>query len=286
MERPSVSNTKDKPNLYDGEKILLTGIDRALLHAQQTAQRLSIQRDEMVTQAASKERARANYLSALRKLADKRRRKCLATKAFTVPSSKRSQQQNQLVGSSKVRWSEPKPITSSNTTLRMNTTCNKTPRIYPPATKVFPASPQMAFKASKKSKNAGKQYTPREHQRSEMDFDGNSIPSMGGSSLDFKIAQMPIGDEELIEPKAGSSTSQLQMPQGKALDLVKNTIDPLFKHSPVEVDGLMSDVLRCESKKTKGKKKTNVDHSPRKSKRAAAIAGAVYTEEFPSDVDV
>ena len=89
----------------------------------------------------------------------------------------------------------------------------------------------------------------------------------------------------MIEPKAGS-TSLLQMPKRKAPDLVKNTIDTLFKDSPVEGDGLMSDVLKCKSKKTKGKKKTHVDHSPRKSERSAAIAGAVYTEEFPSDVDV
>ena len=76
------------------EKILLTAIDRALLHAKLTAQRLSIQRDEMVTQAASKERARANYLSALRKLADK--------KSFLPPNHSRYRPLNDA--SNRTNW--------------------------------------------------------------------------------------------------------------------------------------------------------------------------------------
>ena len=136
LERPSGSNPKDKPKLFDGEKILLNAIDRALLHAKQTDKKLSAQRDEILRKATSKERARNNYLTALRILAEKRRKKCVISKPPTVPSPKRSLRQNQHVSSSMSRW--PEPISNNSLTTA--------PRIYTPATKLFPAWSKVATK--------------------------------------------------------------------------------------------------------------------------------------------
>ena len=72
MERPSCSNTKDVPRLFDGEKVLLTGIDRALLHAKNTAAIINAQRKDVLATVKSAERSHANYVTVLQRLAKAR----------------------------------------------------------------------------------------------------------------------------------------------------------------------------------------------------------------------
>ena len=72
MERPSCSNTKNVPRLFDGEKVLLTGIDRALLHAKNTAAVINAQRKDVIATVKSAERSLANYVTALQRLAKAR----------------------------------------------------------------------------------------------------------------------------------------------------------------------------------------------------------------------
>ena len=73
VERPSALNTKDSPTLYDGEKILLAAIDRVLVNSKGSAEKLSGQRDELMASVKSSERCRVSYLSALQKLAFKKK---------------------------------------------------------------------------------------------------------------------------------------------------------------------------------------------------------------------
>ena len=74
VERPSALNTKDIPRLYDGEKVLLAAIDRVLANSKGSAEKLSGQRDELMASVKSSERCRVSYLSALQKLAFKKRK--------------------------------------------------------------------------------------------------------------------------------------------------------------------------------------------------------------------
>ena len=75
VERPTTSNAREKPKLFDGEKVLLNAIDRALLHSKQASDTLTIQRNKIVSEVELRERSRTNYSAALRKLAIKKRSK-------------------------------------------------------------------------------------------------------------------------------------------------------------------------------------------------------------------
>ena len=132
VERPTTSNAREKPKLYDGEKVLLNAIDRALLHSKQASDTLTTQRNKIISEVKSRERSRTNYLAALRKLASKKKCKMISKQKQTSLSSNKIK-----VDSHHVR---DKSIVPS-------TPC------YPPAARSFPASPKPV---ARPTSNAGK----------------------------------------------------------------------------------------------------------------------------------
>ena len=99
MERPSCSNTKDVPRLFDGELVLLTGIDRAVFHPKNTAAIIYAQPKDVLATVKSAERSHANDFTALQRLAKLRNcNRPTATSKFSG-SSKRPQENTNIVGS-------------------------------------------------------------------------------------------------------------------------------------------------------------------------------------------
>ena len=331
MERPSCSNTKDVPRLFDGEKVLLTGIDRALLHAKNTAAIINAQRKDVLATVKSAERSHANYVTALQRLAKARNcNRPSATPKFSG-SSKRLQKNTNIVGSC-YRDLLPRKLSSMKTR-------TSSIQVYPPATKTFAASPSSAprfpitssnlssvlptssfqctsaqptrairhginanpkttanpencQKSGKKSKKEKQRAAPSVSSSKTVDM--SSIPSMTGSSLDEIIANFPIEDDQteqfmIDSDKFPLPSANMKSPNAK-ISLKEETVDSIFGDSlpEVDIDSVAPGKQRSESGSQKmtmnrGNKQTMAIASTRKSKRAVALAGAVYNEEFPSD---
>ena len=122
----------------------------------------------------------------------------------------------------------------------------------------------------------------------------SSIPSMTGSSLDEIIANFPIEDDQteqfmIDSDKFPLPSANMKSPNAK-ISLKEETVDSIFGDSlpEVDIDSVAPGKQRSESgfqKMTMNRenKQTMAIASTRKSKRAVALAGAVYNEEFPSD---
>ena len=255
MERPSCSNTNDVPLLFDGEKSLLTGLDRALLHVKNTAAIKNAQHKDVLATVKSAERSHANYVTALQRLAKSRNcNRPTVTPKFSG-SSKRLQKNTNIVGS---RDLPPRNLSSMKTR-------TSSIQVYPPATKTFAASsssaprfpisssnissvlptsslqwssaqptgairhginanpkitanPENCQKLGKKSKKEKQRAASRVSSSETVDI--SSIPSMTGSSLDEIIANFPIEDNQ-TEPfmidsdKFPVSSANMKSPNAK-----------------------------------------------------------------------
>ena len=338
-QRPSCTN-KVVPRLYDGEKILLAAIDKVLLHAKKAAGKISKERNDLLATVQSTERSRANYVSALKKLANARNIHRVSSRQHNLRMPTKSMQKLRNNGAS----SNELPAKKLS-----NTTHTVSPRVlYPPAKKSFSASPRLstsAFHASNAqflsaqssegnckdinhmqrvftnpptSKiSAGKKVKRMKQlqvmKRTEIS-DTKSMLSLGGSSLDDVIANLPIDEptQSLDRKSEETSTSCSFAESRKAtFSLREDSIDDIFKASPT--NGNVESIAPADrqsltannvgpialgqkipnsgsganiSKKNKQQIHAAEKTSTRKSKRPAALAGAVYKEEFASDDDL
>ena len=136
--------------------------------------------------------------------------------------------------------------------------------------------------------------------------DTQSFGSLGGSSLDNEIANMPVAEDyhcDLLnkEPpmKVSASFSAL-MSQGTSKSTLKELDDVIAEEFPPVMDAIpiskvpipsqnCPEVIQKQKKTGKEKKvqktpQAKPENTPmRKSNRAVVAVGAVYAEEFPSD---
>ena len=306
-QRPSCTN-KVVPRLYDGEKTLLSAIDKVLLHAKKAAGKFSKERNDLPA---------------------------------TVQSTTKSMQKLRNNGAS----SNELPAKKLS-----NTTHTVSPRVlYPPAMKSFSASPRLSTSAfhasnaqflsaqssegnckdinhiqrvitnpSRPKISAGKKVKRMKQlqvlKRTEIS-DTKSMLSLGGSSLDDVIANLPIEDEptQSLDRKSEEPSTSCSFAESRkaTFSLREDSIDDIFKSSPTNVTLnrlllLTENLLTANkvgpialgqkiptsgsganvSKKNKQQIHAVEKTSTRKSKRSAALAGAVYKEEFASDDDL
>ena len=79
LERPTAQRTKDCPALYDGEKLLLGALDRAMSHAKTSVDRANEKLRVSGLPVDASERAYKNYLNALKIRRSKEQQACSST---------------------------------------------------------------------------------------------------------------------------------------------------------------------------------------------------------------
>ena len=255
-QRPSCTN-KVVPRQYDGEEILLV-----LLYAKTVAVKISKERNDLLATVQSTERSRANYVSALKKLANARNIHRVSSRQHNLRMPTKSMQKLRNNGAS----SNELPAKKLS-----NTTHTVSPRVlYPPAMKSFPASPRLStsafhasnaqFSSAQSSEGNGKDINHIQRvitnpptskisagkkvkrmkqlqvmKRTEIS-DTKSMLSLGGSSLDDVIAYLQMGDEptQSLDRKSEEPSTSCSFAESRkaTFSFREDSIEDIFKASP------------------------------------------------------